>query len=292
MRSPGSELGEPAVVGWRPPPRLAPYVASAVGYCYVGSTAVQHRGLPSPYVTVVLSLDCDLVIDRHADPRQAPDAYGALVGGLHTSPVLLAMPRRQVGIQLSLTVLGARALLGVPAADLAQIDAHLTEVLGAGADRLRDRLASTSCWDTRFALLEQWLTARVDPAVEISDEVSRAWWLIARSGGSEAVNSLGAQVGWSSRHLRSRFAQEVGLTPKRAARVVRFHRARSMLQRRVVAGGSPELARLAAVTGYVDQAHLAREFRALAGCPPTTWLAEEFPEVQARHRDLGAQLSA
>jgi AraC-like DNA-binding protein len=34
--------------------------------------------------------------------------------------------------------------------------------------------------------------------------------------------------------------------------------------------------------GYFDQAHLAREFRTLAGCPPSRWLAEEkFRNVQA-----------
>jgi AraC-like DNA-binding protein len=41
------------------------------------------------------------------------------------------------------------------------------------------------------------------------------------------------------------------------------------------------LADLAADCGYYDQAHLAREFRDLAGCPPSQWLAEEFRNVQA-----------
>ena len=41
------------------------------------------------------------------------------------------------------------------------------------------------------------------------------------------------------------------------------------------------LADLAVACGYFDQAHLAREFRALAGCPPSQWLAEEFRNVQA-----------
>jgi transcriptional regulator GlxA family with amidase domain len=106
------------------------------------------------------------------------------------------------------------------------------------------------------------------------------------------VADRACQVGWSSRHLRTRFARETGLSPKHAARVVRFDRARRMLLHRVLAGGRPELARLAAVTGYVDQAHLAREFRALAGCPPTTWLAEEFPDVQAGAAVVEGQLSA
>ena len=62
---------------------------------------------------------------------------------------------------------------------------------------------------------------------------------------------------------------------------MRFDRARRLLQRRVVAGGTPALADLAAAGGYYDQAHLAREFRELAGCAPSRWLAEEFRNVQA-----------
>ena len=41
------------------------------------------------------------------------------------------------------------------------------------------------------------------------------------------------------------------------------------------------LADLAAACGYFDQAHLAREFRALAGCPPSQWITEEFRNIQA-----------
>ncbi|MGO8883630.1 MAG: helix-turn-helix domain-containing protein [Streptosporangiaceae bacterium] len=73
----------------------------------------------------------------------------------------------------------------------------------------------------------------------------------------------------------------MGLTPKAAARVVRFDRARRLLQQRALRPAQPVLARLAADCGYYDQAHLAREFRALAGCPPRQWLAEQFRNVQA-----------
>ena len=63
--------------------------------------------------------------------------------------------------------------------------------------------------------------------------------------------------------------------------MTRFDRARRLLQRQAAAGGATHLAGLAAQCGYYDQAHLAREFRALAGCAPSAWLAQEFRNFQA-----------
>ena len=57
--------------------------------------------------------------------------------------------------------------------------------------------------------------------------------------------------------------------------------ARRLLAVRYADGQRDFLAGLAADCGYYDQAHLAREFRELAGCPPSAWLAEEFRNIQA-----------
>jgi transcriptional regulator GlxA family with amidase domain len=114
----------------------------------------------------------------------------------------------------------------------------------------------------------------------IAPEVTHAWRTLLATGGAMSVAELAQETGWSARHLDNRFRAEIGLTPKAAARVIRFDRARRMLMRRVSQGGPPALADLAAAGGYYDQAHLAREFRGLAGCPPSHWLAEEFRNVQ------------
>ena len=119
-------------------------------------------------------------------------------------------------------------------------------------------------------------------APETSDEIGHAWRRLVASGGHCAISELAAETGWSDRHLRSRFSAETGITPKAAARVIRFDRTRRLLQRRTAAGSLLLLADLAADCGYYDQAHLAREFRDLAGLPPSTWLAEEFRNVQAQ----------
>jgi AraC-like DNA-binding protein len=62
--------------------------------------------------------------------------------------------------------------------------------------------------------------------------------------------------------------------------VARFDRARRALAARVATGGPPDLAALAAVSGYADQAHLTREWRDFTGLPPSRWLAAEFGFLQ------------
>ncbi|WP_248964084.1 AraC family transcriptional regulator [Sphaerisporangium perillae] len=242
----------------------------------------RHRGLPSPYLTVIVTLDDPLDIAAHPDPAQPPGRYHTLVGGLHTSTALITHEGRQAGVQLALSPLGARALLGLPAGPLRNVDVDATAVLGSVANELHDRLNAAPDWGRRFAILDELLLRQADLDRVVPAEVVRAWRLLLSSGGRMPVGDLAHEVGWSTRHLRARFTAEIGLTPKAAARVIRFDRARRKLQHLAGAGMSvPCLADLAAECGYYDQAHLAREFRDLAGCPPTQWLAEEFRNVQA-----------
>jgi AraC-like DNA-binding protein len=272
-----------------PAPALRPFIAGYAGYRQSGVAPARHRGLPSPYLTVIFTLDDPLTIAEHPDPRQPGGTYRTLVGGLHTSPALITHPGRQSGIQLALRPQGARALLGLPAGELVGIDLEGADVIGSLADQVGERIRAAEDWPGRFAVLDQILMARLadpptGPAVspELRTEVSYLWDRLVASGGRSSVSGLVAETGWSDRHLRGKFRAETGLTPKGAARVIRFDRARRLLGARVKSGATASLADLAAECGYYDQAHLAREFRDLAGCPPSVWLAEEFRNIQAR----------
>ncbi|WP_409329443.1 helix-turn-helix domain-containing protein [Trujillonella humicola] len=269
----------------RPAGLLRGPVAAAVGYGQVGLEPGVHRGLPSPTLTLVVTLGDPLELVAHPDPAQAPGRYDALVGGLHTAPALIAHPGRQAGLQLGLDPLGARRLLGVPAGELASLDCALAEVLGGAADELVERVREAGSWPARFAAADGVLTravlsraARVRP--DPPAEVGEAWRLTLASGGRLRVAELARRVGWSQRHLTARFRAETGLGPKEAARVVRFDRARRALARRVAAGAPPDLAGLAAAAGYADQSHLTRDWRAFSGLSPLRWLDAEFGFVQ------------
>jgi AraC-like DNA-binding protein len=257
----------------RPHAALRGLVADAVGYRQDGLAPGTHRGLPSPTLTLVVTVDGPLDVAAHPDPAQAPGRYDALLGGLHTTPALIRHPGRQTGIQFSLTPLGARGLLGVPAGELAAVDVEVADVLGplgaelVAADDVLRRAARPA-----------------DPAPEVAE----AWRLTLAGGGRLRVGDVARRVGWSERHLTARFRAETGLAPKEAARVVRFDRAR----RALAARPRPDLARLAASAGYADQAHLNREWRAFTGLSPLRWLAAEFGFVQDHPAASGAGSAA
>jgi AraC-like DNA-binding protein len=245
----------------------------------------RHLGLPSPYLTVIFTVDEPLTIARHVDPANSPGDYLALVGGLHTRPAVIEHDGAQSGIQLPVSPLGARALFGLPAGELASIDLHASELLGRLGTDLQERVRAVPTWPERFALLDRHLGARMDLAARPPDEMCRAWRLLLASGGTASVAAIADQVGWSERHLANQFRTEIGLTPKIAARVIRFDRAKRMI-------GTMSGADVAARCGYFDQSHLVRDFVAFTGFSLTAWAAAEFRNLQvAQHHDT-AQLAS
>lgn len=275
----------------RPAEGLRPYVALYSGYRQEGLAPARHRGLPSPYLTLIVTLDDPLTIAVHPDPSRAPGSYRTLLGGLHTSPAEIVHGGRQSGIQVGLSPLGARALLGLPAGELAGIDVHADQVLGPVAAELQERVRTAPGWPERFAILDQLLVKRLSDQRAPPPAVVQAWRMLLESRGSISVGRIVREVGWSGRHLQDRFREEVGLTPNAAGRVIRFDAARRRLQNQAARGPVGSLADLAAACGYFDQAHLARDFRDLAGAAPSRWLAEEFRNVQVTPADLMAEFA-
>ncbi len=245
-----------------------------------------HRGLPSRHLTFIVSLGEPVHIAAMPDPRHPEVRSAAFVSGLDDAPATIVHDGNQHGVSLALTPLGARALLGVPARELAGRVVGLDDLLGSTAERLRDRLASAPTWAARFAVLDDVLCDAANRAHSPlpRPEVTEAWRRLVNAGGNVEVGSLASDLGWSRRHLGEHFLDEIGLSPKAAAKVVRFERSCHLIRQ----PAPRPLAQVAALAGYYDQAHLNRDWRQMAGCTPTVWRAEELPSVQAPEADPGA----
>ncbi len=96
----------------------------------------------------------------------------------------------------------------------------------------------------------------------VAPEVREAWSLLVATGGQVSIRELSAVTGWSANRLRARFAAQIGITPKRAARLIRFERAHVSLS----SGRSPIDTAIAC--GFADQSHLHREVKEFAGVTP------------------------
>jgi AraC-like DNA-binding protein len=237
-------------------------------------------------MTLIFTLYEPLHIVAHLDRRLPPSHYDSLLGGLHARPAVIEHGGAQSGIQLRLSPLGARALLGIPAGELAQHDFAAPDVLGPIADEIQERLAESADWPDRFAILDRILSGRLGvDAPGPPQAVTQAWQLIVAAGGTISVSAIAREVGWSERQLSKRFGEEIGLTPKQAARVVRFDRARRALQTQLLRDGAVDIAWVAATCGYFDQPHMIRDFHEFSGSTPSDWLRAEFRNVQAWAED-------
>ena len=255
----------------RPPAQLASLVARYVGYRCQGIPPGTHLGLPSRHLTVVVSLGAPTRTLRMPDPRQAPADLAALAGGLHTRPAVIGHDGDLFGVQFDLTPDGARSLLGVSPGELGPAVVPLDQLLGAGTGELIERMSEAVTWRARFAVLTEMLSRGVERMPGPPAELARAWRCLTESDGAVRIADVAREVGWSRRHLSERFTVEYGLSPKEAARVMRFERSKRLLQRR----DRPALATVATACGYYDQAHMARDWNDFIGCPPSAWLTGE-----------------
>ena len=256
-----------------PDARLRGLVTSYHGYRYQVTAPGVHHGIPTTALTVVIAFDRQIDVGWLTSP-ETRSLHWALASGMSTDPAGIYHAGRQHGIQLDLTPAGARVLLGVPAAALRREIVLLDGVLGRRGTRLYDVLADAVGWQARFAALDRELLAIADTRGDLAGwrdpTLERAWRRVHEDAGAVTVAGLADEVGWSRRHLSTRFTSEFGIGPKQATRLVRFSAARDLAVRRRL-----PFAEVAARCGYADQAHLTREWRELAGVSPTAWMREE-----------------
>ena len=266
----------------RPHALLAPYVTGYTGYRMTGFPPGEHMGLPSRHLTFIVQFDAplELVMDAGRGTVQHLDA---LLSGFHTRPAVIRHDGTQHGVQLHVTPAGARALFGFPAGEVASDAVPLEAAWGATGRELVERLATATTWPARFAVLDRVLLRAAAGRAEVPSaarpETTQAWHRLVTTDGRIDVRSLADEVGWSRRHLTDQFRTELGFGPKEMARVLRFERSKRLFTR----PDHATLATIAAECGFADQAHMAREWRALAGASPTQWLAAE--QLPVDHAD-------
>ncbi|RNL84022.1 helix-turn-helix domain-containing protein [Halostreptopolyspora alba] len=249
------EAADLEFVGRPPDPRLDGLVSRYQGYAVVATRRMRRRELPGTTLPLVITFGDAFALDG--------EPLVAFTSGLRETSVVTAWPARVRGVQVDLSVLGARLLLDVPMSALTGRVVALEDVLGPLAGRLAERLYDLPDWPSRFALLDEVLLARLDAARSPGAALTWAWRRIHDSGGDLDIVDLVGELDYSRQHLSTCFRHAFGVPPKTLACLRRFERAA-----RLVEDGGLPLAEVASRTGYSDQAHFNREFRRFAGSAP------------------------
>lgn len=275
MRSPAPGRDDAAV--WdvaRPerPSRLAGVTMAGFRPRDRGMAAVGHRAVPHPAVTLALEFGAaPPVVDDVTGRRQRGSVVAGL--GLGFGGAVRVRGESLECVQVRLSPVVAHAVLGVSPADLDGAVVALDDLWGREVPRIRERLAGLASWEDRFALTDALLARRCEAGRSADPEVAWAWQRILGSRGRARVDELAAEIGWSRKRLWSRFRSQIGLPPKRAARLVRFDHA----AHRLAAGEG--VARVAADSGYADQPHLHRDVLEFSGVTPGALAAEPWLAV-------------
>ena len=220
------------------PPQLEGLVAAVWTMRHHGSADewIEHEATPDGCVEAILR-----VSGRSAWRREQPACFAT---GLSQRPFRFGFSGDAAFVAVKLWPWAWEASGGVPCSDFADDwitldDVHpLARLLAVGAEALVERLAAA------FSGLPR------DP---VGDAILAA----------HRVADLGARAGLAPRALQRWFARHIGMAPRDYLRVLRFRETMRALPQE-----DATLAEMAADRGYADQAHMARDFRVMAGAPP------------------------
>ena len=268
-----SHYGKWEMVRAAPHASLRAHVREYIGGFEHFAVPICRREVPTEVIPVIINFGSPVRLFDPNNPSRCTD-YGSFTTGAFDSYVLVGSIGPFAGIQVNLSILGARLFLDRPLRDLANRAIELEDVFGRDARRLTMELYDAPTWEVRFAILDRELASRMSAARPPSATVVWAWRRLIETGGRISIGTLVTEVGFSQKHLISRFREEIGLSPKTLARVLRFGHAVQIIKN----GGGARLAEIAQDCGYYDQAHFSRDFHAFAGITPTELVRSRLPD--------------
>ena len=190
---------------------------------------------------------------------------GAMIAGPASRASVIEFEAGHAHVSVTFALGAARGFVGPPV-DLMRDDLVPLEALwGRPGACLRERLLEALTPEDALSVMEDVLLRQMTGVLGPDPAVIAAAGALSRG---VPVGEVARDLGLLPRTLRRRFAGQVGLTPKRFARVQRMQR----LVRDLDGQSEVDWAVAAARHGYADQSHLADEFRELADVTPAEYL--------------------
>lgn len=255
---------------YSPGPPLSAFVENFWLYRGYSSLYLRERIFPTGTFEIVFNLKNDeLRIYKASDADAYARFSGAIVSGPYTGFFVTDSAEEASVMGVHFKPGGAFPFLGFAADEFANTHVDLSDVWGAAAGEIRDRLFHARIPERRFRVLEKALLSRLLRRLEHHPAVSLALMRFNADGARTMVRRLAREAGLSDRRFIDVFRAEVGLKPKVFARIRRFQNVLPIVHQT----SPPDWGQLAVQHGYFDQSHLIRDFVAFSGFSPADYLA-------------------
>jgi AraC-like DNA-binding protein len=265
------------------PAELTGLVSRITCYDLAGTDSGGDREIASFVVPIIFSFadPFRIAFDR---PPVMDERIGSFVSGLHPGYVEIAYGGAVSCVQIDLTPLGAGLFFRRPMSDFATRLVPLEDVGDPALTDLGERLGAAGTRPKRLGIAVAFLEQRL-LGQPLDSAAAFIWSAIQRSRGALRIDRLTDDLGWSRKRLAAHARDAFGLTPKRLARIARFHHAIDLAN----SAGRPDWAGIAVDCGYADQAHLVRDFTTFAGAAPERWRnrESEVPPKQIFNPSVG-----
>lgn len=223
--------------------------------------------LPDGCVEIIFDF-CDRFVTYHANDFTTVQPRSIVAGQLSS--------RLLIGPSGNTDIFGVRlrpeagfALLGISMAEIRDQIVDLRNIFGSREGELFEKLAASADFNARIMIFEDFLTACGELRVNV--EMRSCISAQRSASGSMSIGDCAAYLNWSERRLERAFNEQIGLSPKLFARIIRF-------QTFLDAIGSSDSTLLdgALTAGYYDQAHMIKDFRNFAGVTPTEYFGRDL----------------
>lgn len=246
----------------------------------------------APHASLEHSVKCFWMLERQYTPQHpaedvTPDGFVELIINLGTPyrlqssdgservmprAILVGLQRKPLQFQCAGTVKlvaarffawGILPLLASPVDGVQQ----LAPALGREWDDVAVRIepcVRTGDYAAAVAIVQDHLIEKLLVATVEHETIRAAAKMLHLRKGQFRITELAESCNLSPRQLQREFRNSIGFSPKALARLIRFEE----IRKRLMFDPEQSLTDLAQESGYADQAHFIRDFKALTGRTP------------------------
>jgi len=172
------------------------------------------------------------------------------------------------------------SFLGTPLSETTDRLLTLSDLGYQKVAELEDRIMSSHRVEDRIAHLEDHLCRQLRWATAEKELIQYLTDAIDQGRSFQDIPDLCRFFGYSARHLRRIFLDQLGISPKGFLKMFRLKQVLSVLEGRAFRS----LTDLAYEFGFADQAHFCREFKNYMGLTPGSYLKRIDPSFTQKNR--------